>query len=143
MARTWKKKSLTAPVDNFVRKSKARTEAVWKESTKRLIFYIQTPRAKGGRMRVDTGFLRASGQASLTGLPSGPARPDDGRTYHNVPDITVVAIAKAQLGGKIWFGWTANYARVREYYDGFLRGGVAEWKRIVGEVVRDLKARIK
>ena len=142
MARKLKKSSLTAPVDNFVRVSNARMEAVWKEGTKRLIFYIQTPRAKGGRMRVDTGFLRASGQASLTGLPQGPVRPNEDKTY-NIPDLTVVTIAQAKLGGKIWFGWTANYARIREYYDGFLRGGVSEWPRIVSEVVRDLKARIK
>ena len=37
---------------------------------------IQGPVAaagEGGRMRVDTGFLRASGQLSFNGMPTGPS----------------------------------------------------------------------
>lgn len=137
-------KRASAVVEDWVMNSKARSEMVWKESTQRLIEEIQTPVAKGGRMRVDTGFLRATGQASLTGLPTGPTRAEDAaKTFHDVPDTTIVTIAKANFGGKIFFGWTANYAKYREYYDGFLRLGVQNWPQIVAGVIKDAKARFK
>jgi hypothetical protein len=93
-------------------------------------------------MRVDTGFLRASGQASLDGMPSGPARGEATGNYEFDPNVSTLVIARAKLGGKIWFGWTANYARPREAKDAFLRMAVQRWKSIVSQVVTELKQRI-
>ena len=106
--------------------------------------------AKGGRMRVDTGFLRASGQASLTGMPTGPSRPpseEPGAHYDDgspVPASVVVTIASINVenGDKFYFGWTANYAKFREAKDGFLRLGVQRWQQIVDATVQRLKQRI-
>lgn len=142
-------KSASATVSEFVRTSKARMQAVTKQSIQDLIEEIQTPTAKGGRMRIDTGFLRASGQASLSGMPTGPSRPsseeptfyDDGS--EPVPDVVVLTIARFTIGGQLWFGWTANYARYREAHDGFLRLGVQNWQTIVDKNVRLMKQRIK
>lgn len=138
-----------AVVEKFVEKSEKRLEAVAKQSFQDLVRQVNLPVAKGGRMRVDTGFLRASGQASLTGMPTGPSRKPtstEPQTYDDgtpVPDTVILTIAKFKLGGRFWFGWTANYARYREAHDAFLRLGVQNWQKIVDNNVRILKERIK
>lgn len=140
------KQTFVAPIDNFVRVSLERMAAVHKEATKRTIDIAQTPMAKGGRMRIDTGFLRASGQVSLTGMPTGPTRgnPDDGKNVYqsNEPQIAIV-IAGAKLGSTIFFGWTAAYALARESKDAFLRLAVQQWPQTVARVTEELKQRIK
>ncbi|RUW55657.1 hypothetical protein EOA32_00925 [Mesorhizobium sp. M1A.F.Ca.ET.072.01.1.1] len=103
----------------------------------------QTPVAKGGRMRVDTGFLRASGQASLNGVPTGPVRPEAGKTYSYNENSVIAALSKLRFGANFFFGWTANYAKYREAYDGFLEGALQRWQQTVNEVVAEIKARIK
>jgi len=136
-----------AKVEHFVEISEARMVAVQQEATKRTIEIAQRPVAKGGRMRVDTGFLRNSGQASLTGMPSGPSRPtNDVQHYDDGSEVssnTLVTIAQMKLGGTIWFGWRAFYARYREAKDAFLRMAVQRWPQTVAEVVEELKRRIK
>ena len=136
------KQNFTATVAKWVRNSEARLDGVHKEATKRTIDIAQTPVAKGGRMRVDTGFLRASGQASLTGMPSGPSRGEKTGKYDFNPNAATATIAGAKLGGKIWFGWTANYARPREAKDAFLRMALQQWPATVNAVVAELKRRI-
>lgn len=130
--------NFSAKVDDFVRVSKERMEAVTKDAIQTLVEDAQLPVAKGGHMRVDTGFLRASGQYSLNGMPTGPSRPSDGVSTAD----TTVMLAKLQVGGRIFFGWTANYAKYREYHDGFLGLAVQRWQSIVDESVRKLKQRI-
>ena len=132
----------SATVDRFVTETSALMDAIFRQATQELINDVQTPVAKGGRMRVDTGFLRASGQASLTGMPTGPVRPaDDAKPQQysdgtDVPEITVLTLARAKAGDTIFFGWTANYAIYREAKDAFLRLGVQKWQQIVDGVIR-------
>lgn len=139
----------TAVVDDFVRVSKERETALFQEATKRTIDIANQSVFKGGRMRVDTGFLRASGQASLNGMPSGPTRgdPEAGPLYYDdgleVPAETVLTIAKARIGDTIFFGWTANYARAREAKDAFMRIAVQNWPQTVATVLSELKKRIR
>lgn len=132
-----------APIENFVRVSKARMLAVHQEATKRTIDIAQTPVAKGGRMHVDTGFLRASGQASLTGMPTGPVRGEAKGNYDFNQSQATLVIASAKIGSTIFFGWTAAYARIREYKDAFVRMAVQQWPSTVARVVAELKQRIK
>lgn len=98
-------------------------------------------------MRVDTGFLRASGTASLNGMPTGPVRGDpkakpgqydDGSGTGNV----MLVLAQMSLGAVFFFGWVANYAKYREAYDGFLESAVQQWPKIVEQVTAEIKARI-
>jgi len=147
----YKKKSTqsaTATVKKFIGKSERRLEAITKQSVQDLIEQVQLPTGKGGRMRIDTGFLRASGQASLNGMPTGPSRPVSSEpTFYNdgsgeVPDTVVLTIARFKMGGRIWFGWTANYAKHREAHDAFLRLGVQNWQSIVDKNVQLMKQRI-
>lgn len=133
----------TAQVEHFVTKSKAITTAVMKEGVQEVINVAQTPTAKGGHMRVDTGFLRASGQVSLTGMPSGPSRGDPKSNYAYDDGSVVLELTKAKPGDTIFFGWTANYALARESKDAFLRLAVQRWQQIIDGVVARLKARMR
>lgn len=137
MARNY---NFAASVDDWITDSKARTDAVFRQSIQELIYDAQMPTAKGGRMRVDTGFLRASGQISLTGMPSGPGRNESGAP-HTWQDDTSATLAGASPGETVFFGWTANYAKYREIYDGFLIGAIHNWQDIVTRNVRRLQAR--
>lgn len=94
----------TAQIASFVTQSKARLEAVIKQSAQDVGDLAQRPVAKGGNMPVDTGFLRNSLVAGLNGT-----------TSLSGPDSYVLAIAGMELGDSVMFGWTANYARYVEY----------------------------
>jgi hypothetical protein len=97
----------------------------------------QVPTAKGGRMRVKTGFLRKSGTAQLNSLPVGPGRGDpkapDGFYDNGGGDISglVEALAKMKIGDTLYFGWTANYAQAREATDMFMENAVQRWQQFV------------
>lgn len=138
-------KRFSAQVDDIISTVDARMNALVKQSLQDVIDDAQTPVAKGGRMRVDTGFLRASGQASLNGMPSGPTRGErkEPDSYKYNDNSVIATIGKLKLGNIFFFGWTANYAKYRELYDGFLETALQKWPQIVAENVRKIKERIK
>lgn len=127
--------SLTADIEEFVRKSEDRLLAVMRLSIQDVVENAQQATEKGGRMRVDTGFLRASGRASLGGWPSGPSErpvpkpPKNSFSYNG--EAVNATLGKMKLGDTFYFGWTANYARYRELYDGFLEASMQNWARYV------------
>lgn len=140
--------SFTAQIDSWITETKERTEAVVKESTQRVVSYMQTPRSAGGNMPVQTGFLRASIMAAVGApLPIRPGhRPQEGQSYSPNNQVTV-AIASMALGQTIYVTYTAEYARHVEYGAGgrparaFVRLAAMQWTRIVGDVATTLKAR--
>ena len=138
-------KKFSAQVDDIVLKTEKRLTALARQSTQELVDQAQKPVAKGGKMRVDTGFLRASGQMSLNGMPTGPVRPEaeEPGEYNWEQTTVITTLAKLKLGGSAFFGWTANYAKYRETYDGFLDAAVQNWPAIVAKVTRQIRARIK
>lgn len=96
-------------------------------------------------MRVDTGFLRASGRMSLTGMPTGPAtKPDGAKKDQFTPmfSSSLIGLAEAKLGATIFVGWTAKYAKYREVKDAFLETALQNWQQIVDINVAKLRARI-
>lgn len=131
MARTF-----TAQVDAWIAKSERRMDAVVRESAQEVFAEAQRPVGDGGRMRIDTGFLRASGQASV-GFTGRPAEKNPYTEPNSAPgpQDTALVIATAPRGQTIYFTYAANYARIREYHDGFVRGAAMEWQRIVSSVV--------
>jgi hypothetical protein len=136
-----------AQVSAWVRETEQRMTAVFRESAQRVIAEAQKPVAQGGRMRVDTGFLRASGTASLNGLPPATRdRPGEGAFAYN-PVAATLVIAGAGIGDTIYFGWTASYARHREYGtssqapDAFMRTAAQQWPAIVARVSGELQSR--
>lgn len=120
--------SFARQVSEHIDKYKRRTRAVAKQSVEDVVEVAQTPTAKGGRMRVDTGFLRSSGGAALGEPPKGPSsQGDGGQSGEPLP----VALAKWDLNQPLYWGWTAEYASARELKDGFARGAAELFPRFV------------
>lgn len=114
--------TFTAQIKVFADGSKEKIEAVVKQSAQEVFSIAQTPIAQGGRMPVDTGFLRNSLAAELNGA-----------TVAGGADAYVLAVAGMELGDVIFAGWTANYARVQEYMAGnfYMLGAAQQWQAIV------------
>lgn len=142
--------TFSADIDEWCRKVEGAEEAIVKESAQEVVSKMQTPRGAGGRMRVDTGFLRASLLASTTAMPqivpgSHPA-PGSAHAYDGVSIEAV--IAGSELGQTLFFGYTAGYAAHREFGargqppDAFVRTAAQMWPAIVGEKTAELKSRL-
>lgn len=129
-------KTFSAKVDAFIAKSQARTEAVFKTAVQDVLNDANTTKPGGGRLPIDTGFLRNSLGASLSGMPAGPTRPEEGR---GSADQVALVIAGAKLGDTIYAGWTAIYARVQEMNNGFLEAAVQRWPQRVNAAVERAK----
>ncbi|HXU02761.1 MAG TPA: HK97 gp10 family phage protein [Polyangia bacterium] len=135
-------RQFSATVSAWVLQTQARMNAVFRESTQRVVSQAQR------RIPVDTGFARASVRASLEAMPpiDPTFRGDPGRTYAPTGEVSVV-IAGAQIGQTIYVGWTANYAIFLEYGssqqapNGFVRVSAQEWPRIVSEVSQEAESR--
>lgn len=130
-------KSFTAQVDEIILRNSKKVDALIRASINDVIDDAQLSKAKGGRMPVDTGFLRASGQLSLTGMPSGPTRDMSDKTYTE-PTFTAT-LAGATAGDTLFFGWTAVYAGKQEYVNGYLSGALQKWQSIVAKNVEKLR----
>ena len=133
-------------MDEIVVTTQKRMDLVMRQSIHTAVEQMQVPVAKGGKMRVDTGFLRASGQSSLNGMPTGPSRkPKDAQKgQFDWKDHQFEAnIANLKPGSTFFFGWTAEYAKYREAYDGFMDSVLQRWQQIVNDVVAEAKKRFK
>lgn len=157
-----------ADVKDFADLSKKRLQAVMRQSIQDTVDIAQLPgvskrsyqvdianhakskkagpavaTTKGGRMRVDTGFLRASGQSSLNGMPTGPIRGVDDKQYQWDRNGVELTLGKLQPGSTFFFGWTAAYAKYREAFDGFLEAAVQQWPQTVANNARKMREMIK
>jgi hypothetical protein len=135
--------SFSAQVDAWARKSEKRMTAIFREAAQLTFADAQLPVAKGGRMRVDTGFLRASFSASKSSIPSMTmSNPDRKKKYEASTSVVALVIAGAKIGDHIYAGWGANYAAAREYGgpDAFMRGAAERWQEFVRKATRKAKA---
>lgn len=141
----------TTVVSNFVADTEAKGLAIIKTATKAVIKEAQTPVAKGGKMRVDTGFLRSSGVAMIGQIPSGPTKGRDRQpgeigplseyaVKEDSPGQNVdLALINLKAGETYYFGWTARYAKHREARDAFLASAVQKWQSFIDAAVRRLE----
>jgi hypothetical protein len=144
------KLSFSAQVAAFAEKIPGAVEAVFKESVQEVVSVMQTPKAAGGRMPVDVGFLRASLLASMTAMPSidPNKKPVAGRTYSYDEGQIEAVILGADVNDTLYIGYTAAYAGHREYGvngqtpDAFVRSAVQRWDAIVEEKANELKRRL-
>jgi hypothetical protein len=123
-----------------VAKSEARLDAVWKTAAQDLAREVQTPRAKGGHLPVDTSFLRNSFAAKNGGVPRGRSdKPADytNKDYDFAP-ISIV-LTRAKIGDRIVFGYTANYAVYMEARYSFVRLAAQNWTQIVNKAARKVR----
>lgn len=136
--------SFTAQVDRWTRKTEARTEAVFKESAQKLFEQAQTTIGEGGKLPLDTGWLRSSFGTSLQGPPpavgANPYESGSKQADWNAAD-SLLTINGAKLGDSIWGGWGAVYARPMEMRYGFMRSAAQNWQSIVKQSAAEAKAR--
>lgn len=130
-----------AQLPSAIAKYQKRMEATFRGSAQDVARAIVLPRSKGGNMRVLTGFLRASLMASTSQMPSinPSARPPDDVDSERYPeDLSQInlVIAGADLGQSVFLGFTASYARYREYEDGFVRLAAQRWSETVKDNAR-------
>ena len=123
-------------IAEWVAKSQARLEAVWKTAAQDIAREVQTPRAKGGRMPVDTSFLRNSFSADVNKVPSG-----NGNSAYTSGPISIV-INRAKIGDQVVFGWGAQYSIYMEARYSFLRSAAQNWQQIVDKSAQKVKTRV-
>lgn len=124
-----------AQVAEFRRLTLEKMALVVKQSAQDVFSTAQTPKAMGGNLPVDTGFLRNSFVSALNG---GGAVGGS--------DAYVATIAGMDLGDAVLGGWTANYARHVEYGTSKMAGSffalraAQEWQNIVARNVEKTRA---
>lgn len=132
-----------AQLPKWVLKVRKRMDAVVQDATQTVVGIAQTPKGKGGRLPVDTGFLRGSLQSTL----NGSTTLDGGESY-------ILTAGDMVAGDFATFGWHADYARrINSGFTGpdsmgrtynqqgahFVEGATDQWQAIVRESV--VKAR--
>lgn len=138
-----------ATVDQQVADTKAKMVAVHKESVQRLVEVMQTTRDKGGNLRFDTGFLRASLKAAIGTANFALVQKPDAPGAKYIFDMSSISlvIVGAEISDPIEVVYTAAYARPREYGargqpgDRWVALAAQQWPQVVDGAVRDLKAR--
>ena len=124
-------------IDQRVSKTQARLEAVWKTAAQDIAKEIQTPRAKGGKMPVDTGFLRNSFAADVNKVPSG-----NGSTAYTSGPISIV-INRAKIGDTVVFGFASQYSIYMEAKYFFVRSAAQNWQQIVDKAAQKVRTRVE
>lgn len=124
-------------IDNWTRMSELRMEAVFKQAAQDVAEAVQTPKAKGGRMPVDTSYLRNSFGGAVNSFPSA-----DGNTPFSMTPI-IEAIIQARLGDRIVFGWSANYAVYMEAENAFVRANAQKWPQFVRGAVTTVRSQYR
>lgn len=127
----------------FTEKCKRRQQAIFRTSAAEVMQIASVPKAQGGRMPVDTGFLVNSRAASTSGVPGSGGPPPE------------LVFATLEVGQTVWAGWTAAYALRMEYGfhgpdslgrvysqpgNAFLRGALQQWPQIVDKATREAQA---
>lgn len=131
----------TITIDEWVLKAVGRLETVAKTATQSVAENANLHTGRGGRMRIDTGFLRNSITGKQGSMPTGVSDPKT----EGQGDATAIEIeiARWDISKPFFVGWSANYAAAREIKDGFLTVEVQNWQQHVDEAIRQAKARIR
>jgi len=133
--------SFTAQIEAWAAKVEGAFEAIFRESVQELVSQMQA------LVPVDTGFLRASLQASTTQMPALTLSNPGGSFTPDFGQIELV-IMSADIGDTIYLGYTANYGAYVHYG---ARGRpprpwidivVQRWQAIVDAKAAALKARL-
>lgn len=122
--------SLSSDVKKWAQKSRLRAEAVIKTSIQDLYSDMQKPRAKGGSMPVDTGFLRNNVGASLNTKPTS-------FDYDAVSPV----LNRMKIGDSFYFAWGANYAPFMNNRYGFRDKPIQKWSNYVDAAAKKVKGR--
>lgn len=146
-------KTFAAEVDDWVRATKERIEAVFHMAVEDLAEEVVA------KAPIDTGFLRHSFQASGSQMPiiRADAKPAEGAQYPADAGPINLVISNVPLGGTVYLGFIAAYALRIEYgfvgqdslgrnYNqagrGMVRLAAQNWPWIVDEAVSRAKAAV-
>lgn len=133
--------SLRKQIEALAIKARLRTEAATKTAAQAVANEMNTPVAEGGRMPVDTGFLRDSIGAAAGSLPVGPSSPKE--DAHGNPEAVAVALAQWNLNEPFYIGYSAEYVRIQEARNGFIEGAAQNWPEYFDAALKRAKAEIK
>ena len=136
-----------AQIDGYVAKYKIKLEAVARTAAQTLLDEANKEGAsvaspdggRGGRMPVDTGFLRNSIAAAIGSMPSGASKADEPMGN---PDAAAIVIAKLNLNQNLYIGWTANYAQLMNVRYGFMDAASKNWQKYVNQAAAEVNRRI-
>lgn len=131
--------NFTTQLDEFVVDTERKVLAVMQTALSDLTRDSNTPKVKGGRLPVETGFLRSSAAAAINARPIGDVRGDKKDVYTYDATQVETIIASINAGDTFYFGWTAEYARLMEARNGFLEGAVMKWQSFVDKAVSKLR----
>lgn len=142
--------AFSAKVSAWVKETKERQAAVYRGSAQATVAIMQTPRAHGGSLRVETGFLRASLVATTgASLPAQTVKPEgQGAFSYDASSINLM-IAHAAISEPITVVYTANYARPREYgangqpADRWVALAAQRWPQVVEQECAKAKASVQ
>lgn len=130
------KSNFAAQVKAFTERSKKKQEVIFRTSAARVLDEANMPKAQGGRMPVDTGFLRNSTTAGTS--------PDGGKD-------PALVFATIEVGQTVYAGWSAEYALRQEFGfmgvdslgreynqegNAFLRTSIQRWQEYVDDAAR-------
>jgi hypothetical protein len=139
-----------AQVEDWCKNSEVLLTAVFHESAQRVTDAMTLARGLGGNLPVDTGYLRASIQASKSAPPpiNPTSKGNAGASYaFNAGPISMV-INDAKLGETIYICATASYAYFVEVGAGgrppalFVAQAAQQWPQIVAQVQTELKGKL-
>ena len=137
-------------VDQLAKRYEGRMRAIVRTAVQETVSMAQRPKNSGGHMPIQTGFLRASIQAAVHSMPSGPSTNQGGhggkRIYGPGSQAAGEPVPVALLnwnpnsGDPLFVGWTANYARAMESKYGFMRLAAGKWDSTVKKAVRRVES---
>lgn len=141
--------SFQKQVAQFAQMVEEQALAVVRTAIQEMTYNMQIPRAKGGRMPVDTGFLRWSAAGAINSVPVGSVKgrarmdtdPKEGPLLEysqSKADFLQNTLAKMKIGDIFYWGWTAEYAYAQEMRCGFMESETAKWQIYIDDAVRRL-----
>jgi len=134
-----------AQVEKLAKRYEGRMRAIARTAVQDTVSMAQRPKNSGGHMPIQTGFLRASIQAAIHDMPSGPTGNEGGhggrRKFSSMENVAGEPVSVTLLrwhpnnGDPLFVGWTANYARYMEAKYGFMRLAAGKWESTVKKAV--------
>lgn len=136
-------KSFSAAVDEWVRATKARTDAVFKTAAEKLAEEILE------RTPIITGTLAHSFQASGTQIPMARAAVTPGPINLTIQSIPpgepIVLFFSVAYAARVEYGFVGEDSLGRSFNQqgrGMIRLAVMNWQHIVDEAAREVKAAV-
>ena len=137
-------------VANFAEMAEEQALAVARQAIQDMTIQMQVSVEDGGKMPVDTGFLRWSGAGTLNNVPVGEVKgrsrrsdepKDEPLPEYKQPqsDFLQNILAQMKAGDTFYWGWTAEYAQIQESEHRFMDSEVEKWQKYVDNTVRRLK----